>query len=119
MLVPFLALALVRLRPAVNWTLFALIAAATILTLARIERSESSTAEFGVIVVPLLLAVRRRRLWECEGIHIGPMPNCHKRPVTSALAWTHSQDAMREGSTWQHARHGRPEETSALRQQAR
>lgn len=33
MLVPFVALALVRLRPALNWTLFVLIAVATILTL--------------------------------------------------------------------------------------
>ena len=57
MLVPFLALALARLRPAVNWTLFALIAVASILTLGRIERSESSTAGFGVIVVPLLLTL--------------------------------------------------------------
>jgi hypothetical protein len=56
---------------------------------------------------------------ECEWIHIGPMSKCHKWPVTSSLAWTHSRDAMREGSTCQHARHGRPEERSALRKQAR
>src|SRR5215210_4794403 len=37
-------------------------------------------------------------LYQCEGIHIGPTSNGHERPVTSSLAWTHSRDAMREGS---------------------
>ena len=44
-------------RDALNWTVFAVIAVASIFTLVRIERSESSTAGFGVIVVPLLLTV--------------------------------------------------------------
>jgi len=55
--VPFLVLALARLRRVVHWTLFALLAAATATTLVRIDQSESSTAGFGLIVVPLLLIV--------------------------------------------------------------
>ena len=46
-----------RVRPLLHWMLFAAIAAATIITLVQIEDSESSTAGFGVIVVPLLLSV--------------------------------------------------------------
>jgi len=55
--VPFVVLVLSRVRPVLHWTLFAVIAAATVITLVRIEESESSTAGFGVIVVPLLLTV--------------------------------------------------------------
>jgi hypothetical protein len=54
---PFVVLGLSRLRPIVHWTLFAVIAAATVMTLLRIEASESSTAGFGVVLVPLLLSV--------------------------------------------------------------
>jgi hypothetical protein len=64
--VPFVALVLSRVRPALHWTLFAGIVAATVITVVRIEEGESSTAGFRVIVVPLLLTVgvvlaRRRR----------------------------------------------------------
>jgi hypothetical protein len=55
--VPFVVLMLARARPVLHWTLFAVIAAATVITLVQIEESESSTAGFGVIVVPLLLSV--------------------------------------------------------------
>jgi hypothetical protein len=55
--VPFVVLVLARVRSVVHWTLFAVIAAATVLTLVQIEESESSTAGFGVIVVPFLLSV--------------------------------------------------------------
>jgi hypothetical protein len=55
--VPFVVLMLARTRPVLHWTLFTVIAAATVITLVRIEESESSTAGFGVIVVPLLLSV--------------------------------------------------------------
>ena len=54
---PFVVLALSRVRPVLHWTLFAVIAATTAITLIRIEESESSTAGFGVIVVPFLLSV--------------------------------------------------------------
>ena len=54
---PFVVLALSRVRPVLHWTLFVVIAAATVITLIRIEESESSTAGFGVIVVPFLLSV--------------------------------------------------------------
>jgi hypothetical protein len=54
---PFVVLVLSRVRPVLHWTLFAVIAAATVTTLVRIEETESSTAGFGLIVVPLLLAV--------------------------------------------------------------
>lgn len=57
LLVPFLALGAARVRPMVHWTLFAVLATATVLTIVRIEQSDSSTAGFGVIVVPLLLTV--------------------------------------------------------------
>jgi hypothetical protein len=55
--VPFVVLVLSRVRPAVHWTLFAVIAAATVITLVRSEESESSTAGFGVIVLPFVLTV--------------------------------------------------------------
>lgn len=55
--VPFVVLVLSRVRPALHWTLFAVIAVAIVITLFRIEESESSTAGFGVIVVPFLLTV--------------------------------------------------------------
>jgi hypothetical protein len=55
--VPFAVLVLSRVRPALHWTLFAVIAVATVITLVRIEESESSTAGFGVIVVPFVLTV--------------------------------------------------------------
>ena len=50
--VPFVVLVLSRVRPALHWTLFAVIAGATVIKLVEIEESESSTAGFGVIVVP-------------------------------------------------------------------
>jgi hypothetical protein len=53
--VPFVVLVASQRRPVLHWTLFAVIAAATVITLVRIEASESSTAGFGVVVVPLLL----------------------------------------------------------------
>ena len=52
---PFVVLVLSRTRPALHWTLFGVIAVATVITLFQIEGSESSTAAFGVIVVPCLL----------------------------------------------------------------
>lgn len=55
--VPFVVLVLLRVRPALHWTLFAVIGVATVITLVQIEESESSTAGFGVIVVPFLLTV--------------------------------------------------------------
>lgn len=55
--VPFVVLAICPVRPVLHWTLFAVIAVATLITLVRIEGSESSTAGFGVIVVPLLLTI--------------------------------------------------------------
>jgi hypothetical protein len=57
LLVPFLALGAARVRPMVHWTLFAVLATTTVLTIVRIEQTDSSTAGFGVIVVPLLLTV--------------------------------------------------------------
>jgi hypothetical protein len=57
LLVPFLALGATRVRPMVHWTLFAVLATTTVLTIVRIEQTDSSTAGFGVIVVPLLLTV--------------------------------------------------------------
>jgi hypothetical protein len=57
LLVPVIVLVLVRVRPALHWTLFVVIEAATVLTLLRIEQSESSTAGFGLIVVPFLLSL--------------------------------------------------------------
>lgn len=57
LLVPFLILGLVRVRPTLHWLLFAVIVAASVVTLYRIEESESSTAGFGLVVVPLLLTV--------------------------------------------------------------
>jgi peptidoglycan/LPS O-acetylase OafA/YrhL len=57
LLVPFLILGLVRVRPTLHWLLFAVIVAASVVTLNRIEESESSTAGFGLVVVPLLLTV--------------------------------------------------------------
>lgn len=53
--IPFVVLVLAHLRRVLHWTAFSLIAAATGITLLRIHESESSTAGFGVIVVPLLL----------------------------------------------------------------
>jgi hypothetical protein len=55
--VPFVVLVLCRVPPMLHWMLFAVIAGATVITLVRIEESESSTAGFGVIVVPFLLTV--------------------------------------------------------------
>jgi peptidoglycan/LPS O-acetylase OafA/YrhL len=55
--VPFVVLVLARVRPAQHWTLFAVIVAATVMTLIRIEKSETSTAGFGLIVVSFLLVV--------------------------------------------------------------
>lgn len=55
--VPFVVLALFHVRPALHWTLFVVISAASVITLVRIQDSESSTAGFGVIVVPFLLTV--------------------------------------------------------------
>lgn len=57
LLVPFVVLGLARVRPVLHWALSVVMAAATVITLVRIEESESSTAGFGVIVVPLLLTV--------------------------------------------------------------
>jgi hypothetical protein len=57
LLVPFLALGAARVRPMLHWTLVVVMATATVLTIVRIEQSDSSTAGFGVIVVPLLLTV--------------------------------------------------------------
>jgi hypothetical protein len=45
--VPFVVLVLSRVRPALHWTLFAVIAVATAITLFWIEESESSSAGFG------------------------------------------------------------------------
>jgi hypothetical protein len=56
-LMPFLVLGLVRVRPTLHWLLFAVIVAASVVTLYRIEESESSTAGFGLVVVPPLLTV--------------------------------------------------------------
>ena len=56
-LMPFLVLGLVRVRSTLHWLLFAVIVAASVVTLYRIEESESSTAGFGLVVVPLLLTV--------------------------------------------------------------
>jgi hypothetical protein len=55
--IPFVVLVLSRVRPALHWTLFAVIAAATVITLVQVEESESSTSGFGVIVVPFLLTI--------------------------------------------------------------
>jgi hypothetical protein len=55
--VPYLVLLLARLRPVLHWALFGVIAAATVITLVRIEESESSTAGFGVVVVPMMLTI--------------------------------------------------------------
>jgi hypothetical protein len=55
MFVPFLVLAVVHMRPLLHWIVFVGSIGATALTLIRIEQSDSSTAGFGVIVVPLLL----------------------------------------------------------------
>jgi hypothetical protein len=55
--VPFVVLVLARVRPVLHWMSFAVIAVSSVITLVRIEESESSTAGFGVIVVPLLLTV--------------------------------------------------------------
>jgi hypothetical protein len=52
---PIVVLALVRVRPALHWGLLAVILAATAIVLVQTDRSDSSTAGFGVIVVPLLL----------------------------------------------------------------
>jgi hypothetical protein len=57
LLVPFLALGVAGMRPLLHWALFALIAAATVFILIRIEEEESSTAGFGVVVIPALLTV--------------------------------------------------------------
>ena len=48
---------LVRVRPTLHWVLFAVIVAPSVVTLYRIEGSESSTAGFGLVVVPLLLTL--------------------------------------------------------------
>lgn len=55
--VPVVVLVLARVRPTVHWTLFVIIAAATAIVLVRIAQSDSSTAGFGVVVVPLLLTM--------------------------------------------------------------
>jgi hypothetical protein len=57
LLAPFLVLGAVGMRPILHWTLFVVMAAVTVLTLFRVEQSESSTAGFGVVVVPVLLSV--------------------------------------------------------------
>ena len=57
LLVPVVALVLARVRPALHWTLFAAIIAASGFMIIRTEQSDSSTAGFGVIVVPLLLTL--------------------------------------------------------------
>jgi hypothetical protein len=55
--VPFVALAATRMRTALHWTLFIVVAGVTIAVLVEIDQSESSTAGFGVVIVPLLLLV--------------------------------------------------------------
>jgi hypothetical protein len=55
--VPFVVLVLARVRPLLHWMSFAVIAVSSAIALVRIAESESSTAGFGVIVVPLLLTV--------------------------------------------------------------
>jgi hypothetical protein len=57
LLVPVVALILVRVRPVLHWILFAAIVAASGFMIVRTEQSDSSTAGFGVLVVPLLLTV--------------------------------------------------------------
>ena len=55
--VPVVVLVLVRVRPVLHWLLFAVIVAATGIVVVTIERNESSTAGFGLVVVPFLLSV--------------------------------------------------------------
>ncbi|MGH8525683.1 MAG: hypothetical protein ACREXY_16210 [Gammaproteobacteria bacterium] len=55
MFVPFVVLAVVRMRPLLHWVVFAGSVAASAFTLIGIERSDSSTAGLGVIFVLLLL----------------------------------------------------------------
>ena len=52
---PIVILALVRVRPVLHWALLAAMVAATAIVLVQIDQSDSSTAGFGIIVVPLLL----------------------------------------------------------------
>ena len=54
---PVLVLVLTRMRSPMHWVLFAVIIASTIVALIDIERNDSSTAGFGVVVVPTLLTV--------------------------------------------------------------
>ena len=55
LILPFVALTFVRLAQVLHWTLFAACMLTTAAMLIRVEASDSSTAGFGLVVVPLLL----------------------------------------------------------------